>query len=80
MSVQYLCQIYKKKMNATIGEYIFQVRMDRAKRLLDEGAENITALSARCGYEDPNYFSKCFRKQFGISPLYYAGQRRAAEK
>ena len=54
--------------------------MDRAKRLLDEGAENITALSARCGYEDPNYFSKCFRKQFGISPLYYAGQRRAAEK
>ena len=74
ISVQYLCSIYKKQMRMTIGDYIYKVRMNHAKKLLDDGAENIQILAACCGYDDPNYFTRCFRKEFGVSPLRYAAQ------
>jgi two-component system response regulator YesN len=76
ISVQHLCSIYKKQMKSTIGDYIFQVRMNHAKKLLDEGAKNIQILAASCGYDDPNYFARCFRRKFGISPMRYASQVR----
>ena len=80
ISVQYLCSIYKKLMRMTIGDYIFRVRMNHAKKLLDIGAENIQILAARCGYDDPNYFTRCFRKEFGISPLRYVAQVKKREE
>lgn len=76
ISVQYLCSIYKKQMKTTIGDYIFQVRMNHAKKLLDEGAENIQILASKCGYDDPNYFARCFRKVFGVSPMRYVSQSK----
>ncbi len=76
ISVQYLCSLYKKQMRMTIGDYIYRVRMNHAKKLLDDGAENIQILAACCGYDDPNYFTRCFRKEFGVSPLRYAAQAR----
>jgi two-component system response regulator YesN len=79
ISVQYLCSIYKKQMQMTIGDYIFRVRMNHAKKLLDGGAENIQIIAARCGYDDPNYFTRCFRKEFGVSPMRYAAQARKTQ-
>lgn len=49
------------------GAYLINYRMERAKELLShEIAVKSTALS--CGFTDPLYFSKAFRKAYGISP------------
>lgn len=71
MSKTILCQQFKEAFKMTIGEYILQSRMIRAKEMLDEGYCNVTYVAEKCGYEDAGYFSKCFKKYFGVSPKDY---------
>lgn len=52
------------------GAYLTKYRITRAKELLEHGVSvKSTALS--CGFGDPLYFSKSFKKTFGISPNEY---------
>lgn len=71
ISTKYLCLIFKKHTGTTVGSYLLDTRMRHAKQFMEEGAENITAVARKCGYEDPNYFSKCFKKYYGVSPRRY---------
>ena len=71
MSKTILCQQFKETFKMTIGEYILQSRMIRAKKMLEEGYCNVTYVAEKCGYEDAGYFSKCFKKYFGVSPKDY---------
>ncbi len=71
ISVQYLCMLYRKHMNMTIGDHLFDVRMDHALRLLEAGQSNISLVAEQCGYNDIGYFGKCFKKKFGLSPSQY---------
>lgn len=68
INIQYLCSIFKKHRNTTIGNYILDVRMGNAQKELLAGAENITVVAYHCGYENVGYFSKCFKRYFGLSP------------
>ena len=68
INIQYLCLIFKKHRNTTIGNYILEVRMENAQKELLNGAESITVVAYHCGYEDVGYFSKCFKRYFGLSP------------
>jgi len=59
------------------NEYIRIMRMKKAAELLLEGRYTVSEVSYKVGIEDPFYFSKCFKKQFGISPSAYAhGERK----
>lgn len=66
-----LCQQFKETAKMTIGEYILQIRMVRARKMFDEGYHNVVYVAEKCGYEDAGYFSKCFKKYFNISPRDY---------
>ena len=37
-------------------------------KLLKKGNININEVAIQCGYEDPNYFTRCFKSHFGIPP------------
>ncbi len=73
----YLRKLFKKEMGITPLEYMTRLRMRKAEVLL-------TALGARdysmaevallCGYEDALYFSRVFKKTYGMSPSAYADQ------
>ncbi len=71
-----LCQQFKETNKMTIGEYILQIRMVRARKMFDEGYHNVAYVAEKCGYEDAGYFSKCFKKYFSISPRNYCEKRR----
>ena len=43
-----------------------QVRMHHAKELLDEGYSNVAFIAEKCGYDDAGYFTKRFKKYFGL--------------
>lgn len=45
--------------------------MEEAKKLLRETGESITSIASKVGYDDPYYFSHCFKKILGISPADY---------
>ncbi len=68
LSIQHMCMIYKQTTQSTIGDYLFHARMEHAKQLIARGERNVSMLAEACGYEDPSYFSRCFRKHFGVTP------------
>ncbi|WP_246731501.1 AraC family transcriptional regulator [Methylocapsa sp. S129] len=50
------------------SEFVLRERMQRAARLLVTGQLSVKAISSACGFDDPNYFAKVFRRTFAISP------------
>jgi AraC-like DNA-binding protein len=63
------------------AEFVMHERMRRASRLLKDSGLSVKEVAAACGFADPNYFAKAFRRVFGISPTefrttgMYAAQR-----
>ncbi|MCD8337171.1 MAG: helix-turn-helix transcriptional regulator [Lachnospiraceae bacterium] len=52
-------------------EYLTRVRVEKAKELLEKPDLSIKAISSLCGYSDPNYFSRLFKKQTDMTPREY---------
>lgn len=76
MSEDYLSRQFKNEMKIPLVRYISQERLVKAKHLLASGNQNIQEIASQCGFSDSLYFSKCFKKEYGISPsLYYARQK-----
>lgn len=65
-----------RKLKALTGqsakEFINTIRLKRAAQLLLKNKLNISEITYMVGYNDPQYFSKCFKKQFGSTPSQYA--------
>ena len=71
VNLQYMCFLFKKQTDTTIGAYILQTRMEMAGRLFQRTNYNVTEVAQRVGFFDVSYFSKCFKKYFGVSPKQY---------
>ncbi|MEK8128881.1 AraC family transcriptional regulator [Paenibacillus filicis] len=52
-------------------DYVIHYRMERARELLQTGNFPIRDIAASVGYPNPLYFSRLFKKKFGISPSSY---------
>ena len=61
------------------NEYMRIIRMKKAAELLLEKRYTVAEVSYKVGIEDPFYFSKCFKKQFGHSPSAYLRGKNGAE-
>lgn len=68
---QYLSFLFKKEMGQTVIEYLTSVRLNKAKELMDNCYSSVPGIAEMIGYMDPNYFSKCFKKKFGVPPSKY---------
>ena len=71
VNLQYMCFLFKKQTDTTIGAYILQTRMEMAGKLFQRTNYNVTEVAQRVGFFDVSYFSKCFKKYFGVSPKQY---------
>lgn len=71
VSSSYLRAAFKKETGMTVSDHITGVRMQKARELLSSGNIKLSEISQITGYSDASYFSKCFKKQFGISPSIY---------
>ena len=52
-------------------EFIRQIRIKKAMQLIDNGERSVTDVAYRTGFNDPKYFSRCFKAEIGISPSAY---------
>lgn len=77
MSRGYLMKLFKQKYGTGIFEYLQQLRMDKAKTLLNDPEIKIQYIAEMTGFNDQNYFSKAFRHATGQSPSEY---RRRVQK
>ncbi|HTX23590.1 MAG TPA: AraC family transcriptional regulator [Steroidobacteraceae bacterium] len=81
ISKRYLHLLFARA-GTTFGEQLLAVRLQRARQLLsdDRFADvPIGELAARCGFAEPSYFARCFRRRFSSAPgAYRTTQQRAA--
>ena len=70
-------QLYRR-LNAITGqsvnEFIRALRLKRAVELLARGDRRITEVAFAVGFGNFSYFSRCFRRKFGVNPSNYARQ------
>ena len=71
-SRSYLTAQFRTTMGMSIMEYVSQLRIDRAKKLLMDGEMTVAQISEQLGYSSIQYFSQCFKQAVGCSPSQYA--------
>ena len=64
----HLCHIFSTENDFTIFEYLTQLRMGKARSLLEEGKTSISETAYSVGFNNSNYFSKVFHRYFGFPP------------
>ena len=64
-------RMFKIKRNTTPVKYLNTLRMEKAKNLLELSNLSVSDVSATTGFEDPFYFSRVFKKHYGLSPDSY---------
>ncbi|WP_158531130.1 two-component regulator propeller domain-containing protein [Algoriphagus chordae] len=63
---------FKAWTNQTPKDFILTVKMKKAASLLEQHKTNISEVGYIVGFKDPNYFSKAFKKHYGLSPKAYS--------
>ena len=81
VSESFLARKFRTDKEFTLGKYIFRERMFRAAILL-KGSEELTVkrLSEKIGFYDYDYFSRTFKKYYGITPSRYRYCKRNSLK
>ncbi|WP_018887713.1 AraC family transcriptional regulator [Paenibacillus massiliensis] len=68
ISEKYFISYFKKALGITPGQYIYQIKMNRARDYLYEKKYSIQEIAAFLGYPDPFTFSKAFKKYYNVPP------------
>lgn len=72
VTAPYLSKMFREVMNQPITQYICEYRLEQARQRLEfDDHEKISVIAEQCGFNDYPYFSKVFKRVFGISPLEY---------
>ena len=74
ISVSGIYKSMKQSYGKTLGEYILDIRLSRAEALLREENMSIEKVAETVGFSDSAYFSRCFKKRHGVSPMKYKKQ------
>ena len=75
LSTGHLCAMFKKETGKTLNNYITEVRINEAKRLLHESDRKVYDISSAVGYQSSQYFSQVFYKITGVYPAEYQKKR-----
>lgn len=67
----------KGLLNLSPNDYIKLERLKQAAKLFSEGHSSVSEVCYMVGFSSPGYFTKCFQKQFGVSPKEYISGKRA---
>lgn len=68
ISAGHLSHVFKKETGRTLGSYMTDYRIQKAKELMRDCRSKVYEVAARVGYRDITYFSATFKKIVGMSP------------
>lgn len=64
--------VFYQKLKSIVGlspvDFVREMRIKRAKQLIETGEYNVSTVAYMTGFNDPKYFSKCFKKKYGVNP------------
>jgi len=76
MSRWHLTTKIKALVGLTPNEFIRELRLSRAAKLIEEGEYNMTQITYMIGMTDSRYFSRSFKQKFGVTPTEYKSGRK----
>ena len=77
VSERQLLRIMKGALNESLYAYVARQRVERAVLYMHTEDMSLADLASRVGYDNPQSFSKAFKKQFSVSPKAYMDKLRA---
>lgn len=78
LSPDYLSRIFRQETGIGFRQYLNNVRITKAKELIQTTSLRLTDISQMAGYDDQSYFTKVFKRTTGISPNEYVKKHRQA--
>ena len=78
ISPYYFSKIFKEGTGENFIEYLTNIRIEKAKELLNSTDYSMKEICIMVGYSDPNYFSRSFKKNVGVTPTEYKEGRTEA--
>lgn len=77
LNYDYVRKLFKKETGITPHEYLTILRMERAREIILSGVTNrysnytVSQIAEACGFSEPLYFSRVFKKYFKVAPSLY---------
>lgn len=71
ISRSFLSNIFSKQLQTSPVNYAISLKMNLAKRMLVNSYLSVKEISIKCGFQDPNFFCRSFKKHFHVSPGEY---------
>lgn len=77
VSPEHLARTFREQMGCTVGEYVRRLRVERARRALEQGERPLASIALRLGFHDQSHFNRTFKAHVGCPPGEY--RRRSRE-
>lgn len=71
LSEKYISRYFKEHFHITLSQYVTYLRLEHAKKLLQDTDIPVTEVAMQSGYQNVSYFIRSFKKTYEISPLKY---------
>ncbi|MBD3391355.1 MAG: helix-turn-helix domain-containing protein [Chitinivibrionales bacterium] len=68
MSESHFSHVFKDVAGVSPKRYVIRKRMERARELLQTSGKAVSQIAVDLGYDNPKYFSRLFKKEFGVTP------------
>ena len=68
LSIWHLCHLFKSETGETPARYLKTIRMQRARKLLEETMFSIKEVMNKVGMRDQSHFAKDFKRAYGLTP------------
>lgn len=80
VNAKYLSQLFKEETGVNFSDFLIELRINGAKRLLEETDDSLQSVTDQVGYTNAISFSRLFKKQVGITPINFRHQQRMKGK
>lgn len=78
-SKYHFCRLFKKETGRSPWQVVMEHKLERARELLLGTRLSIKEISAELGFQNADYFARCFVRHTGITPRDYRGRRRSGQ-
>lgn len=75
LSPHRLSHLFRREMAMSLSQYLKQVRIEKAKELLESTFLSIKEIRLKIGVNDKSRFAKDFKQAYGVTPTHYRTQR-----
>lgn len=73
----YVSRMFRQEMSLTFSRYLAMRRIEYSVSLIEQGYTNVSTISSMCGFKDPLYFSRVFKKIECVAPTSVIAKQKA---